>query len=255
MSTCQTICKQLLYILLIIDSCFGQTCYTIGPCENGYMDMTDGDYLNNECGSECEGGKYFTDSNCKCACIPAGPCPHIPIINGTNTSIPIFPPIIDPTAFYTTDASIHLTNEPTHTLNIRNPNTNNTDMSTIFLIIIGVMGCCIIGLILYIIISRAKRRYTEVIKGRGLTRTTMEMYGHGPGYSNGNDTNVLEEGRRLKDDIDSDMSIIHDRGKDGYRVTNRDENKEEELDENEAIESVDDIVHVVDTMKCGRNVK
>jgi len=49
-------------------------CYPTGPCDRGYMDKTDDNYYYWACGSDCVGGKYYTDIWCVCACVPEAPC-------------------------------------------------------------------------------------------------------------------------------------------------------------------------------------
>jgi len=49
-------------------------CFPQGPCDDGYMDKTDGNYNKWACGSGCVGGQYWTDDGCGCACVPAGDC-------------------------------------------------------------------------------------------------------------------------------------------------------------------------------------
>eukprot|EP00484_Ammonia_sp_Unknown_P026228 CAMPEP_0197047010 /NCGR_PEP_ID=MMETSP1384-20130603/22580_1 /TAXON_ID=29189 /ORGANISM="Ammonia sp." /LENGTH=152 /DNA_ID=CAMNT_0042478867 /DNA_START=16 /DNA_END=470 /DNA_ORIENTATION=+ len=49
-------------------------CYPQNDCNYGYMDATNGHSFYWGCGSECDGGKYLTDVECKCACIPNYSC-------------------------------------------------------------------------------------------------------------------------------------------------------------------------------------
>lgn len=66
--------EALALLSLIIESVLSQNCYPQGPCNNGYMDKTDGSWNWWGCGSGCAGGTYFTDGVCNCACIPEAPC-------------------------------------------------------------------------------------------------------------------------------------------------------------------------------------
>jgi hypothetical protein len=47
-----------------------------GVCNVGYYDKTNGKPNWWQCGENCKGGKYWTDSSCNCACLPLprGPC-------------------------------------------------------------------------------------------------------------------------------------------------------------------------------------
>jgi len=47
-------------------------CYAQGPCRSGFMDVTDGAYNYWGCGRRCEGGRFWTDDACNCACVAAG---------------------------------------------------------------------------------------------------------------------------------------------------------------------------------------
>jgi len=60
------------------------TCFAQGPCNSGYMDVTDGNYKYWACGSKCVGGLYFTDGVCNCACQPAGSCQSLPSYDNFN---------------------------------------------------------------------------------------------------------------------------------------------------------------------------
>jgi len=40
------------------------------PCNAGYYDSTNGSWNYWDCGANCEGGKYYTDGSCRCACKP-----------------------------------------------------------------------------------------------------------------------------------------------------------------------------------------
>mmetsp|Transcript_73282 Transcript_73282/g.65968 ORF Transcript_73282/g.65968 Transcript_73282/m.65968 type:complete len:268 (-) Transcript_73282:284-1087(-) len=64
----------------------GQTevCEARGPCNEGYMDVTEGNYNWWACGADCEGGKYYTDGVCNCACQPAGQCAMTPTYHNFN---------------------------------------------------------------------------------------------------------------------------------------------------------------------------
>lgn len=44
------------------------TDYKQGPCNPGYYDKTNGNYKWWACGAKCEGGKFYTDGGCNCAC-------------------------------------------------------------------------------------------------------------------------------------------------------------------------------------------
>mmetsp|Transcript_73283 Transcript_73283/g.65971 ORF Transcript_73283/g.65971 Transcript_73283/m.65971 type:complete len:269 (-) Transcript_73283:284-1090(-) len=62
----------------------GVVCGSQGPCEPGYMDKTQGNYNWWACGADCEGGKYYTDGVCNCACQPAGQCAMTPTYHNFN---------------------------------------------------------------------------------------------------------------------------------------------------------------------------
>merc|ERR1711971_593670 len=49
-------------------------CYPRGPCNDGYMDMTNGNYQYWGCGSNCPGGTHYTTGDCTCACIADAAC-------------------------------------------------------------------------------------------------------------------------------------------------------------------------------------
>ena len=59
----------LLNIILSIGISLSIDCYEQGVCDDGYVDITDGDTNYWACGSDCEGGTYYTDNGCNCACI------------------------------------------------------------------------------------------------------------------------------------------------------------------------------------------
>jgi len=49
-------------------------CYPRGPCDDGFMDTTDGNYNWWACGSDCDGGTFWTATSCCCGCQEAGVC-------------------------------------------------------------------------------------------------------------------------------------------------------------------------------------
>ena len=49
-------------------------CYPQGPCDDGFMDQTNGDSNYWACGEDCVGGKHHVDDGCGCACIPDSTC-------------------------------------------------------------------------------------------------------------------------------------------------------------------------------------
>lgn len=66
-----------------------QSCFPQGPCDEGYMDQTNGNYNNWACGENCVGGTYYTDGVCGCACIPeSDDCSPAPAAYG-STPAPI----------------------------------------------------------------------------------------------------------------------------------------------------------------------
>ena len=46
-------------------------CFPQGPCDDGYVDSTNGNWNYWGCGSNCEGGRYYTNIGCACACVTA----------------------------------------------------------------------------------------------------------------------------------------------------------------------------------------
>merc|ERR1712154_493125 len=48
--------------------------YPRGPCNEGYMDSTNGNSNYWSCGASCAGGIYRTDGGCGCACIADSTC-------------------------------------------------------------------------------------------------------------------------------------------------------------------------------------
>lgn len=59
-------------------------CYSQGPCDSGYMDVTDGNYHWWACGVDCEGGTHWTDVRCLCACQVAGDCASLASYDNFN---------------------------------------------------------------------------------------------------------------------------------------------------------------------------
>ena len=60
-------------------------CYDSNICKSGYKGIIPDSKMNWwACGEDCEGGKNFTDDNCKCACIPKDNC----IQPTTTTTVP-----------------------------------------------------------------------------------------------------------------------------------------------------------------------
>ena len=90
-------------------------CYDSNICNSGYKGIIPDSKMNWwACGEDCEGGKNFTDDNCKCACIPKDNC----IQPTTTTTIPK-----TTAAIPTTEATIPTTS--TRTGNICDLNVNS----------------------------------------------------------------------------------------------------------------------------------
>ena len=53
------------------------TCYEQGPCDDGFMDQSDGSYSTKQEFSfcdDCDGGPFYINDACECACIPSIGC-------------------------------------------------------------------------------------------------------------------------------------------------------------------------------------
>ena len=66
-------------------------------CDAGYYDATDCDAYNWGCGSDCEGGAYWTDVGCGCACAPSTTAPSATTRPSTS---PVLTPPICPAMCY-----------------------------------------------------------------------------------------------------------------------------------------------------------
>ena len=86
-------------------------CYPQGPCDPGYMDTTNGNSNMWQCGANCVGGAYRTNTVCNCACTPQAPCttsePTIASPSYDQTSTPTEFPISSVYVVSTTSAMIY----------------------------------------------------------------------------------------------------------------------------------------------------
>eukprot|EP01084_Bolivina_argentea_P093323 167853_1 len=80
----KTICALISVVLLTLTRCekysMDPPCnpetsgWLQGPCNAGYVDMTENKSYDWSCGANCIGGQNRTDSKCNCACVPDIPC-------------------------------------------------------------------------------------------------------------------------------------------------------------------------------------
>lgn len=101
------------WVIIVLSVSAQEDCYDQGPCWDGYMDRTDGDYvptsLNWACRYDCTTGGYYVNWECDCACVPATSC------------APTTSPTMEP-SFPTESPTDHPTETPTTPF----PSTNTT---------------------------------------------------------------------------------------------------------------------------------